>query len=67
MTHDNPVGILLAQRLTNALTLMGVPYDSLVRVVYGTMSEVDRELNLGDWIEFPSGNSYVKESAIRVL
>ena len=67
MTHDNPIGVLIAQRLTNALTLLSIPYDDLVRVVYGTIREVDRELHQGDWLEFPSGNAYVKESAIRVL
>jgi hypothetical protein len=54
---DN-IGCVIAQRITAALTLMGISYDDLSKVVYKECSDIAKEQKLGDWLEMPNGSTY---------
>ena len=54
------IGILLAQRLTSALSLHGIMFDALATVVYDELLKIAHEQVNGDWLEMPNGDTYTK-------
>lgn len=54
-----PVGCILAQRLTSALSARPkYDYASIRDIVYGELSAIASEQRKGDWLEFPNGTTY---------
>jgi len=63
MSENEPrtaTGCIIAQRITGALTGMGIPYQELADVVYGEFKAISREQQNGDWLEFPTADTYTK-------
>ncbi len=56
------IGCAIAQRLVTALCLNGIPYEKLVKIVYNELRAINEDLSKGDWLEFPDGSVYTKES-----
>lgn len=55
---SEPIGYTLAQRLTAALCLNGIPYQQLVDIIYSELSDIGNELELGDWLQLPNGTTF---------
>lgn len=56
----NNIGCRIAQRLTSALTGLGISYDQLAKIVYSEMLAIAHEQVNGDWLEMPNGDTYTK-------
>lgn len=59
MSRPEAIGCRIAQRLTSALTLNGIPYEKLAeKLSTGEMLDIAREQSLGDTLEMPNGATY---------
>jgi len=65
----DPIGCMIAQRITSALCgrLLSkgahlTEYGEVADIVYGEISDIVNEQQIGDWIETPNGSTYRLES-----
>lgn len=61
------IGCVIAQRLTGALTGLGIPYEKLSDVIYKELREISLDLIVGDWLEFPNGDTYTKTFTVKTF
>lgn len=59
-----PVGCMIAQRITSALTGHGIDYAELSKIVYSECMDIGLEQSNGDWIEMPNGDTYTKTFSV---
>jgi hypothetical protein len=59
------IGCMIAQRITSALTGMGIPYQELADIVYKECLDIAREMEKGDWIEMPNGDCFTKTFSMK--
>lgn len=52
------IGCILAQRLTTALTGLGIDFATIQNIVYAELAAIGHEQNKGDWIALPDGTTY---------
>jgi len=63
LNQNAPIGCMIAQRLTSALTGHFMQsdnrdYKTLANIVYGEISDIANEQEIGDWIETADGSTY---------
>lgn len=63
----DPIGCMISQRITSALANHFMQsdnrdYKTLADIVYGEISDIASEQQIGDWIETPNGSTYRLES-----
>ena len=61
--NDEPIGCMIAQRITSALTNHFIKsdnrdYKTLTNIIYGELSDIANEQQIGDWIAAPNGATY---------
>jgi hypothetical protein len=52
------IGCIIAQRLTMALSGLGISYEKRSKVIYGEFLDISNEMDIGDWLEFPDGTTF---------
>lgn len=60
INENNNIGCMIAQRITSALTGMGIGYNQLADVIYKECIDIAKEQKNGDWLEMPNGDTYTK-------
>lgn len=58
--NRNPIGCMIAQRISAALLGLGIDYQIITDVVYQECLNIASEHEVGDWIEMPNGDTYTK-------
>ena len=64
------MGCVIAQRLTNSLLGLlgfGISYEDIARMVYKEMLEISLELEDGDWLEMPNGDTFTKTFSVKKM
>ena len=62
-SEADPIGCMIAQRIVSALVQTNLiksctTYNALAKIIYGEISDIASEQELGDWIETPNGSTY---------
>jgi len=59
------IGCAIAQRLTSALSGLGLPHDQVSKIVYDECRAIASELEKGDWLEMPDGDTFSMTLKVR--